>query len=169
MSTRARGLQRLADLYGTVERMRSVDLKVASDSVTEASQALDTERQTERTQAENVRAALEQGDRHEWALAESQAELAGSRAGRVEHVKRAREELKETALQAYRASRLRMEQMRQMVRHVREREAAVERRRFQAALDDRHLARQMWVKAKKSEGLTPIKRNDTDRGGSWPE
>ncbi len=139
MSDRVRGLQRLADLYGMVERMHSVDLRVASDSVTESVQALDRRRRVESEQLERGRSALEDGDREEWTMAESQAELAQAQAERVDRLRQAREILRESALDAYRASRLRMEQMQQLVRSVRDREATVARRRFQAALDDRHL------------------------------
>jgi hypothetical protein len=145
MSERVRGLQRLADLYGMVERLRSVDLKVAADSVTEATQAIDRERVVKQVQQSQGRVAIECGDAPERVLAESQIELAETRAVRVEQLRRAREVQRETALDAYRASRLRMEQMQHMVRSVREREAMDEKRRFQAALDDRHLSRKLWV------------------------
>ncbi|SNS44951.1 hypothetical protein SAMN05421770_1011021 [Granulicella rosea] len=146
MGSRVRGLERLAELYGMIERLRSLDLRTASAQVNEAASYVHLQREAGRREVESGRAAIAAGDRQGWAIAESELELTRIRQARAEELRRARAALRETAADAYRASRMRMEQMQSVARQASKQEQAEERRRTQAALDDRHLARSLWKK-----------------------
>lgn len=133
-----------------IERMRSLDLQTASAQVNEAARYVNTQRELRRRETQSGRNAMAAGDRQGWVLAESEFELARIRQTRAEELRRVREALRETAADAYRASRMRLEQMRSVARHAGEQEAAEEQRRLQAALDERHLARSIWKKTQTS-------------------
>ena len=143
---RLKRLKRLAALYGVVERMRSIELRVKTAAVIEAEQAIEAQRVVMRSAGFDRREALMNGDRLGWSLAETQREIAGWKRERLERIRVEREALRSDAREEYSASRLKSEQMKGVVDSAAARVEVEEGRRAQGAADDRFLARRVWMK-----------------------
>jgi len=147
MTDKVRGLKRLANVYGQVEKIRSLEVRAAATEVAQVTQALSQEATARVRQQDSQRAALLLGDREGWAVAAAQVEIAEVRQMRLKPVQAEREVLFEKAAVAHRASRQRMEQIDGIVDKAREREMETESRRMQAAADDRYLSRRLWLES----------------------
>jgi hypothetical protein len=145
MRTRSETMQRLVSLYAAVEEMHSTELQQMASTVREAQQAIGIEQEVARSARINGRGALLAGDRVNWIMAETQQETAAWRRRRLEQIRMEREELKEAAREQYVASRLKREQIKRVFDDIAVRMEIEEGRRFQAASDDRFLARRRWT------------------------
>ena len=137
-------LKRIARLYGAVEQMRSAALRQASAAVHEAEKAIGAERAFAVASHAAGRQALDAGDSEERMLAATQRQVAGLRIGRVERLRVARVAVKNAAMTEFLDSRVRTEQMKQVVETMVEQGVVEETRRSQAVSDDRYLARLRW-------------------------
>lgn len=142
--SRAGALRRIAKLYGAVEQMHSVALRQASAAVQEADGALRAERAMGSAAAVAGRTALTLGEREDWLLSHAQGEVAAVRSQRLEDLRLQRTEVESVARVEFLQSRVKTEQMKQVVAQMVELAEIEEGRRFQAAADDRYLARQRW-------------------------
>ncbi|MDQ2835550.1 MAG: hypothetical protein M3Y50_17770 [Acidobacteriota bacterium] len=137
-------LQRLVTLYAVVEQMHSVELQRMTAAVREAEQAIRLERDVAHAAQSNGRDALVLGDSLGRVVAETHQGAASLQQGRIEQVRQKREEMNETAMEQYVASRLKREQMKRVLDEMACRRDMEENRRKQAASDDRFLARRRW-------------------------
>ncbi len=144
----AKGLHRVAALYGQVERVRLVELQEAAAAVAEAERLRVAAEAARGDRQQEGRAALARGEGIAWRLAESACEVAEVTMDRAAAVRAERELLRASAGELYRASRLRTEQVARVVEGLRAAEALVAGRREQAATDDRYAARLCWSRMK---------------------
>lgn len=156
MQTRLETMQRLVRLYAAVEEMHSTELQRIASTVREAQQAIGIEREVARSARINGCGALLAGDRVSWMMAETQQETAAWRRRGLEQIRLEREELNEAAREQYVASRLKREQIKRVFDDIAGRMEIEEERRFQAASDDRFLARRRWSDSQE-------KRRDDER------
>jgi len=147
MATRG-GLRRLATLYGMVEQMRSLELRVAAGAVDDVVCASAIEALVHRGQVDGGRAAMAAGDREEWSVAETTREVVEARIERLAKLRVVREVKLDEARDAHKTSRLKVEQMERVVERARAEAALVEDRKTQAVADDRFAARGAWTRAK---------------------
>lgn len=141
MSNRAGRLERLLAVRRLSEELDRAALALALASVAEVEGAL---AQQETAQAESRaagRAALAEGERGEWLMADAQGEVAGWNRGRLRALLRERAEAVAPALEKFRESRGEHEQVKQLVEGAREMVRVLEDRRAQAAADDWFLSR----------------------------
>lgn len=131
-------------LYSAVEQMHAVELLAASSAVSQAEHAIQQAQRTSLEASRTGRVALGEGDREEWMLAEARQEIVGIRRERMEEIRVARETVREAARLAFDESRVRAEQMKQVVSRMREQAERHEARQMQAASDDRFLMRSRW-------------------------
>jgi hypothetical protein len=148
MQTRLETLQRLVSLYAAVEEMHSTELQRMTAAVREAQQAIRVEREVIRSARVDGREALLVGDRTGRAMAETQQVTAAGRQQGLELIRLEREELNDAAREQYVASRLKREQIKRVFDDIAARMEIEERRRTQAASDDRFLARRRWTDAR---------------------
>jgi len=142
---RAAALHRIATLYSVVEDMHAVSLRLASASVDEAEQSIQAGRIALAATGNAARNALTTGDREESLFAQSQTEIFTARAVRLESLKAQRLAAESTARADFLASRLKTEQMKQLVAHIAEQATLEESRRSQSLSDDRYAARRAWL------------------------
>ena len=145
MRARMDALKRLAALYGVVEELHSVELQRATAALREARQAIGAQQDRARSARGDGRMAVTLGDRMGRTAAEVLGERADWKRRRLDEIRVGREELNDSAREQYVASRLKSEQIRRVVERVNERVESEERRRRQAASDDRFLARRRWT------------------------
>ena len=145
-------LKRIVKLYGAVEQMHSVALRQASAAVTVVDHALATEEAMTVAARASGREALGSGDRGEWMFSEAQREMAGWRREKLTEVRETRLVVREEARVEFVGSRLKTEQMKQVVSGLIEKAKVDEGRRVQAAADDRFLARQRWLAGREDGG-----------------
>jgi hypothetical protein len=144
MPPRLQTLKRLVTLYGVVEEMHSLELQQMTAAVREAQQAVEVQQQVARSARFDGRDALMADDRMGWEIAETQRESAGWKRRRLEQMRLEREVLSDAAREQYLASRVKSEQMKRLAEVVAAQAEIKERRRVQAASDDRFLARRRW-------------------------
>jgi hypothetical protein len=131
-------------MYGAVEQMRAIELQQAGLALSEAEGTLAVEREMSLEAMAAGREALGAGSRAEWLLTEIQQEYLELRRGRLEGLREERAVACEVARADFLESRVRTEQMKQVVKNLREQAEAEEARRAQAASDDRFLMRLFW-------------------------
>ena len=131
-------------MYGAVEQMRAIELRHAGIALGEAEGMLSAEREMAREATHAGREALGAGSRAEWLLAEIQQEYLELRRGRLTGLRDERAAAWDAARGEFLESRVRTEQMKQVVTDLKERAEAEEARRMQAASDDRFLMRLCW-------------------------
>jgi hypothetical protein len=148
MQTRLKTLQRLVSLYATVEEMHSTELQRMTAAVREAQQAIGIEQEVARSARVDGRGALLVEDRAGRTMAETQQATAAWRRQGLELIRLEREELNDAAREQYVASRLKREQIKRVFDDIAARMEIEERRRTQAASDDRFLARRRWTDAR---------------------
>jgi hypothetical protein len=139
------GLKRIAKLYGVVERMHALRLEQASAGVREVVGAIGVERAAGAAAGVAGRLALGSGDHGEWMLAQAQREMAGMRRVRLEGLRDERGVVEMEAKKEFLESRVRTEQVKQVVEKAAAVAAVDEGRRTQAAADDRYAARLLWL------------------------
>ena len=148
MQPRLDTLVRLLTLYAAAEEMHLAELQRMTVAVHESQQAIKVEREVARSARVDIREALLVGDRMSRTMAETQQEAAASRRRVMELIHARRKELSDAAMEQYVASRLRREQIKRVFDDVAARTEIEERRRLQAASDDRFLARKRWTEAR---------------------
>jgi len=148
MEPRLEAMRRLAALYAAVEEMHATELQRVTAEVREAEDAIERERQVARLSRVDGRAALVEGNRMNWMMAESEQETAAWRRRALELIRLKREELNNAAMEQYVASRLKREQMKRVCEDIASRLEIEEGRRVQAVSDDRFLARRRWTDAR---------------------
>jgi hypothetical protein len=124
--------------------MHSLELQQMTAAVREAQQAVEVQQQVARSARFDGRDALMADDRMGWEIAETQRESAGWKRRRLEQMRLEREVLSDAAREQYLASRVKSEQMKRLAEVVAAQAEIKERRRVQAASDDRFLARRRW-------------------------
>ena len=145
----ARGsLERLAALYATVERMRSLELVAAARAMEEASGALMGQCSRIQSEACLGRAALAEGDREAWLLAEAAREFAGLKLVRLRAAEEQSEAAHAEAVDVHRESLMQAEQAETLLEEQASRTAMEQARLTQAASDDRFLARRTYAAAR---------------------
>lgn len=150
MTSRTNTLRRIARLYGVVEAMHSVALRQATASVREADGAMRREAQVATTAGVAARMALAQGERESWHFAHAEGEIAAMRVGLLDAVKRERVETESMARAEFLGSRIKTEQMKQVVQQRLDQAAVEEGRRMQATSDDRYAARRGWLAGRRA-------------------
>jgi hypothetical protein len=148
MQPRLETLVRLLTLYAAAEEMHLAELQRMTVAVHESQQAIKVEREVARSARVKIHEALLVGDHMSRTMAETQQEAAASRRRVMELIHARREELSDAAMEQYVASRLRREQIKRVFDDVAARTEIEERRRLQAASDDRFLARKQWTEAR---------------------
>lgn len=131
--------------------MRSAELATAALALDEVESELQEETERRGAEAWRGRSALVQGDRVEWAIAETTGEYAETRIGQLAELKGARLDRFEAAADAHRGSWLRVEQMKSVLEQSGRAEMTEEARRTQAAADDR-FAGQAWMRGRGRRG-----------------
>jgi hypothetical protein len=149
LTSRAGSLRRIATLYGVVEEMHAVALRQASANVQETEVAIRMEHRVAAAAAAAGRTALTAGEREEWLLTHAEGEISAVRASRFEELKTARVEVESAARTEFLASRVKTEQMKQVVTQMVERASIEEGRRTQAVSDDRYAARRAWLASRR--------------------
>ena len=147
--SRTAALRRIARLYGVVEEMHSVALRQATGRVHEAENAIQKERDAAAASVAAGRVALTAGEREEWMLTHAEGEISTVRVMRIKELKAMRVEVELAARSEFLASRIKTEQMKQVVTQMAERAAIEEVRRTQAFSDDRHAGRRAWLASKR--------------------
>ena len=137
-------IHRIAALYAIVERVRSAEWQLACAGVREVEQLAAMHFDEGRTAEARGRAQLAAGDRAEWLLAEVSREFAQMRLHQLAEPRAAREVLREEAAEAHRESRLRKEQIDQVVSSATKHASAHEARVNQNVADDRYASRRDW-------------------------
>lgn len=141
---RIAGLRRIAKMYGALEQMKLVELQQAGAALAEAEGVLEAERGLAREAVADGREALSEGKRAEWLITETQQEYLAMRRPRLEGWRAERAELRDAAQVEFLESRARTEQMKQVVKDLKEQAEMEEARRLQGAMDDRFLMRLAW-------------------------
>ncbi len=139
-----KSLRRIAKVYGLVERMHSLELRVAADALNDVLCATAVAAATRYQQASSAREALVLGRREEWAVAEVTRTVEEIRMTRLAELRTQREAKVAEAAVVHRASRLQMEQMERVVERKRAVAAIDEGRKTQAMADDRFASRAAW-------------------------
>jgi len=150
MTSRTKSLRRIARLYGVVEEMHSVTLRQATATVNEAEGAIRMERNAGALAAEAGRTALSAGEREEWLLSHAEGEISLMRAKLFEEMKERYVVVEQAAREEFLASRIKTEQMKQIVEQRVKQTALEEGRRIQATSDDRYAARRNWLTSRRS-------------------
>lgn len=138
------GLRKIAAVYGLVEELNSQAARVASVHVREAETAIQNQVYQAMEIAAQARQALFGEQPEERQIIESQLMWGALRAKRLEEIRRERERVAIRAQEAYRSSRIRSQQVESVLSDVEAVEKATVARKFQAASDDRFLARLIW-------------------------
>ena len=147
MQSRLKRLKRIGVLYGVVERMHSVELQRATSAVRETELAIKAQRTVVGAAGRDGRKALAMEDRIGWSVAERQREIAEWNGVRLGEIRLKREELSRVAREQYATSRLKSEQMTQVVDGVSARVEMEAGRRAQSLTDDRFLSRKIWMQS----------------------
>jgi len=136
---------RLATLYAMMERMRSVELRVAAGAVEDVVCSAAIAATVRENQIADGRVAMASGRRDEWQVAQTARAVVEARMVRLATLRAEREIALEKAVQMHRASRLKMEQMDRVVDRTRTHLSLEESRRSQAESDDRFASRRAWL------------------------
>lgn len=136
-------------LYGEIEEMHSAELNRTMAAVQEVEEAMDEQKKAVRSSSFVGRDALIAGDRIGLAASRTQWEIAEWKQQRLQQVRLEREKLSNEAKTQYSASRLRSEQIQQVVDDATAQVTIKTGRQMQAANDDRFLARRRWSDARK--------------------
>jgi hypothetical protein len=154
MRERLETLRRMTALYAAVEDIYSTELRRRTAAVQEAQRAITREKEAELTAALDGRGALLTGDRESWVMAGSQLSTSTWRRYQLEKIRLVREQLNHEAREQLVSSKLKKEQMKQVLDDLAGRLIADEGRRVQAASDDRFLARTRWANAQAKRKVT---------------
>ena len=151
------GMSRLVKLYGLLERLRARELRSAAAALQEVESAERRVRDARTADQLSARNGLSQGSRVESFAAESAegALLVQSRfLGKLRETRAG--ELADSA-HMHQQSAMQLKQLEKVLEHAKQAATVEAQRRFQAASDDRFLARREWVKA---EGRARTRMSD---------
>ena len=146
-----KGVVRLASLYTMMERMRSVELRVAAGAVEDVAYSAAIAATARESQIADARAAMSTGRREEWQVAETTRAVVEARIVRLAKLQAEREIILADAALRHRMSRLNMEQMDRVVDRNRTQAGRREERRLQAESDDRFASRRAWMNTKQAD------------------
>jgi hypothetical protein len=169
MQPRLDTLRRLVTLYSAVEEMHAAEMERMMTALRETSHAIYIEQQMARSVRMESQGALTTGDSLVWRMSETKQESVRRRQKRLEQIRVERDELSDAAREQYVASRLKREQMDRLLGDITTRMEVEERRRSQAASDDRFLARRRWTDARgqmRSEEEIKLSSYDPNEFGS---
>jgi hypothetical protein len=153
MAKRETTFKRLANLYKTVEAVRSAELRLAQMLVAETEQALAAQLSLAHRALAAGRLSLTVGDGLGWRYAEAHVAIASQNCERHKVVEAERNCARGAALERYLASRLESEQMAMLLGDSVEEARVVHDRLAQAESDDRYLSRKRWVEAYTSRAI----------------
>ena len=139
-----KGVARLASLYGMMERMRSLELRVAAGAVDDVVCLAAIAATVRESQIADARAAMASGRREDWQVAQTTRGVIEARMVRLAALRVEREDTLDRAVAEHRVSRLNMEQMDRVLERSRVQMSAEEDRRSQAESDDRFASRRAW-------------------------
>jgi hypothetical protein len=146
VSGRAERLHRLLAIRRLTEDLDRNVVQTAMSSVKEVEAAL-TALQTALVESKlSARAALANGDRAEWMMADALSEVSGWNRVKLKKLVAARTELAGTAMAKFLESRREHEQVKQLVKDAEQTAQVDEVRRAQAAADD-------WFLSKRPTGI----------------
>jgi len=140
MKRRLQMLERLLDVYETVEELREAEAQRAAGEVREAELAIGRQTSLVHEAAGEERQALSKGDRMGWSYAMARQRVAGVRRKALGQVLMEREKHRMVALKRHVDSRMWSERMKSLVEGVRSDMEEKEQRRAQAQADERFLA-----------------------------
>jgi hypothetical protein len=147
-----KGVARLASLYGMMERMRSVELRVAAVAVADVVCSAAVAATLRESQIADARAAMATGCREEWQVAETTRGVIETRMVRLAALRVECQDALDEAVAVHRVSRMNMEQMNRVLERSRAELMGDESRRAQAESDDRFAARLAWERSKNRVG-----------------
>ncbi len=144
-------MRRLAAVYSMVERLRSVEARVAAGILADADGRCRSEQLACATEVERGRTALSCGDSAGWLIAEAERRATDTRLDRL-LVHRAQCAADyQIAHEEYQSSRLQAEQVSRVVERTREMHEREEERRVQAESDDRYAGRLCWERNQRGQ------------------
>jgi hypothetical protein len=141
MSQTAMRLGRLLAIRKLNEDLNRRTLEIALASVTEVEAGIASQEAVLTESHRTARAALSQGDRPEWLMADAQAEVAGWNRRRLKTLLHARAETAAEAMRAFLESRSQHEQVRQLVEDAQRTERTEQDHRAQLSADDWFLSK----------------------------
>lgn len=141
MSGRTGRLTRLLAIRRLSQELDRRTLALALASVAEVEAALGMQERALTESRVAARAALSEGDRGQWLLADAQGEVAGWNRGRLDVLLGERAEIVAPAMEKFVESRREHEQVKRLVEDARQATRIEEDRRAQAAADDWFLSR----------------------------
>lgn len=144
-------MERLAEVYEIVERMRSVEVRVAMGLLSETEGVCLEVRQTLLCEVDRGRAALAAGDAAGRMISEAERRAHESRLELLVDLRRQRRTVFEVAQEAYSASRIEVEQVQRILDRAGKERELVEQRRVQAESDDRFASQQCWRRNKSGQ------------------
>lgn len=152
MKRRLKTLERLLNVYETIEELREAEAQHAIGEVREAERAIDRQTAMVREAAGEERHALAEGDRMGWSYAMARQSVAGVRRKALGPVLAEREKRSNIANRRHVETHLWSERMKALVRGVRDEIEEKEQRGLQAKADERFLAQR---RLKKPRGDVP--------------
>jgi hypothetical protein len=144
MNPRLSRLKRIEDLYRLVEEAHSVALRQAAAQVHEADTAITEQCGQVHKAANEARLALLKGDSQQWLLAKAQRELGRIKRQQLETIRLERKAVTDRAREEHDASRMKSEQMKNVVERSVDAEQLIAGRKTQGESDDRFLSRLRW-------------------------
>ena len=141
MSGRGARLQRLLAIRTLAEDLDRSALKAALAATAEVENALTALDHALVESKATAQAALSQGDRGEWMMADVQSEVAGWNRRKLKSLLVARAEVAAEAMERFLNSRIEQEQVKQLVKEARQTTELEQVRRAQIAADDWYLGR----------------------------
>ncbi len=147
MDGRQTTLHRLAELYKTMEALRSSELRRAQAMVWQVEQEIAAQLAVHCRTVVEGRTALEQADELGWQSARAHSVLTQRRCEGLEAIRVQRCIARDAATELYRTSRVQSEQMAQLLEDSIFEAKILETRRMQAESDDRYLSRRRWREA----------------------
>jgi len=155
MRRRLRGLQRLLDVYETIEEIREAEARRTASEVREVQQAIGRQAKVVREAASEGREALIEGDAHGRTFAATRQELEHAKRTKLDYVLGEREVRSAAARLTHQDSRQWSERMKQVVKNVESQIVEREEKQAQSTADDHYLSTRAW---KRRQGLIEIPR-----------
>lgn len=144
-------MMRVAEVYELVERMRSVEVRVAMGLLSEIERVCVKERQALAWEVDRGRAALAVGDAAGRMISEVERRANEARLEQLVDLRRQRRTDFEVAQNAYSVSRVDVEQVQRVLQCATTQRELVEHRRVQAESDDRFASQQCWRQNKSGQ------------------
>ena len=145
MPVKYRILRRLSHLYKIVESVRSSELAFAEALITETEHEIAAQDAMRCQALVSERSALHGGDGLVWRSAEAAATRAKHNSELLNELRVARELLRDSARNSYRASSVESQQMDQLLKDSLIKQKLKHDKQTQAESDDRGLSRKRWA------------------------